>query len=201
MSIKAKYIFYIGAFIILIILGIIFLPKDEILIIEKNEKSQNSGDDFEDVIFVHIDGEVNEPGIKKIKKGTRIFKLIELSGGETTEADLSRLNLSSILKDEQKIIVPRKVEEMPFEENFAGSGTSSKATNSSSTSFPININYATSKELEALTGIGPSMATKIVSYRDENGLFNSIEEIKNVSGIGEAKYNKIKDYITTWKGA
>ena len=104
------------------------------------------------------------------------------------DADLSKINLSLILKDEQKLLVPFKIssEELVAENIY----------NKSSKSSTISINYSGVGELETLPGIGPAMAQKIVSYREENGYFNSIEEIKNVSGIGEAKYNKIKDYIS-----
>ena len=107
---------------------------------------------------------------------------------------MSRLNLSSILKDEQKIIIPYKVEEI-IQDTNTQIAKSINTTNNNST-FPININYASQTELQSLSGIGPAMALKIITYRDENGLFNNIEDIKNVSGIGEAKYNKIKDDIT-----
>ena len=99
-------------------------------------------------------------------------------GGESKEADLSRINLSSILKDEQKVIIPYKViEQTETKTNSVGQNNKVITNNNS----PININYANQVELEKLTGIGPAMAGKIIMYREENGLFNSIEDIKNVS--------------------
>ena len=117
-----------------------------------------------------------------------------MSGGELEDADLSRINLSSVLKDEQKITIPYKVNE----DDLAKPTTyiSQTPSNVSSTSSIININYANEIELQKLNGIGTSMAKKIIAYREETGYFNSIEDIKNVSGIGEAKFNKIKDNIT-----
>lgn len=184
---KIKYLFYFVTFILLTIIGIIFLPKDEVVIIN-DELSISSGDPIIETIFVHIDGAVNSPGIYEIPKGTRVFELIKIAGDETLDADLSKINLSLILKDEQKLLVPFKIssEELVAENIY----------NKSSKSSTISINYSGVGELETLPGIGPAMAQKIVSYREENGYFNSIEEIKNVSGIGEAKYNKIKDYIS-----
>ena len=98
-------------------------------------------------------------------------------GGEKEEADLSRINLSSVLKDEQKIIIPYIV----LEEEQTKSTNSQTNKTSYNLSSKININYANQNELEKLTGIGPSMASRIISYREENGLFNAIEDIKNVN--------------------
>ena len=192
MQIKAKHILLGLAFIGLTILGVKLLPQKEILITEDDFVKEEEV--VEKKIYVHIDGAILNPGIKEISEGTRLFELIELSGGELEDADLSRLNLSSILKDEQKIVIPYKVEEVIQETNNIVSKSNVSSNNNSI--FPININYANLSELQNLNGIGPAMATKIINYRDENGLFNSIEDIKNVSGIGEAKFNKIKDDIT-----
>ena len=210
MKIKAKQVILVGAFIVLTIVGYFILPKDEIVIDlssdetslisefgnSKNQENVSGNSKSENVIYVHIEGAVNSPGIKEVEYGTRLFELIEIAGGELEEADLSKINLASILKDEQKIYVPYKI---VIDEAVVGS--SSSVSNSSFVNGVehielININTATSEELQKLAGIGPSMAQKILNYREENGYFSSIEDIKNVSGIGETKYNKIKDNIT-----
>lgn len=148
------------------------------------------------IIYVHIDGAVIIPGIKEVEEGTRIFELIEIAGGLAEDADISKINLASVLKDEQKIIVPYIVKEVI--NNSSSNTTSAKSTKANKSQLPININYATFEEFQLLNGIGPSMAQKIIDYREENGFFNSIEDIKNVSGIGEAKFNKIKDDIVAY---
>jgi len=148
-------------------------------------------------IYVHIDGAVIIPGIKEVEEGTRIFELIEIAGGLAEDADISKINLASVLKDEQKIIVPYIVKEEVIN-NSSSNTTSAKSTKANKSQLPININYATFEEFQLLNGIGPSMAQKIIDYREENGFFNSIEDIKNVSGIGEAKFNKIKDDIVAY---
>ncbi len=179
----------IGILVVLFLIILrLFLPQEETFITEINDSQTE-----EKTIFVHIDGAVQNPGIKEVKEGTRIFELIELSGGETENADISRLNLASVLKDEQKVIVPYKITE---EDQTINTFSTNYQLKQNSNTKIININYASLQELQALSGIGVSMAQKIISYRDENGLFNSIEEIKNVSGIGEAKFEKIKDNIT-----
>ena len=190
MKIKAKHIFYVGAFIVLTIVGAFYLPKEETFI-ELKTGDELSGDFIKQVIYVHIEGAINNPGVKEVPIGTRLFELIEIADGAKEDADISRLNLSSILKDEQKIVVPYKISES--EQKTTINYTSYTSSNSQ---VLVDINYASQSELEKLTGIGPSMAQKIIKYREENGCFNSIEDIKNVSGIGEAKYEKIKDEIT-----
>lgn len=104
-----------------------------------------------------------------------------MAGGETIDADLTRLNLAKILSDEEKIIVPKKV---VFEDNDEVESNI------------VNINTADVQKLCTLSGIGKSTAEKIIEYRNENGYFNSIEDLMNVSGIGENKFNSIKDDIT-----
>ena len=99
-------------------------------------------------------------------------------------ADLSRVNLATIVSDEQKIVIPAKIE---FEEEAEDNEESGL----------VNINTASKEKLMSLNGVGESTAQKIIDYREENGYFNSVEDIMNVSGIGESKFNKIKEYITT----
>ena len=174
MEIKAKHIIYAGAFIVLTIIGYFLVPKNEEYIDEsiflKNE-IKSSGE----TIFVHIIGAINNPGIKEVPKYTRLFELIDLSGGTTENADISKLNLASVLKDEQKIVVPEIIME---NEAINNSNNYSKSTFATTT---ININTASLNELIMLPGIGNSMAQRIIDYRDNNGLYNDIEDIKNVS--------------------
>ena len=196
MKIKAKQIFLVGAFIVLTLIGYIILPKDEI-VVDFNEEYDNlasyaSGDEkVKEEIYVHIEGAVNIPGVKAVEKGTRVFELIDMAGGALEDADLSKINLASILKDEQKVYVPYKMNlENTCENDLTGNSVEVKANGL------VNINTADNEELQQLEGIGPSMAKKIVDYREENGYFSSIEQIKSVSGIGESKFNKIKEEIT-----
>jgi len=124
MKIKAKQVFFVGAFIVLTVVGYFVMPKDELVInLESNPKgADNSASKFEiggseylankETIFVHIEGAVNSPGIKEVPKGTRIFEVINLASGECVDADVSKINLASIVKDEQKIYVPFKSAEL-----------------------------------------------------------------------------------------
>ena len=159
-------------------------------------------------IIVHISGEVISPGVISLEEGARIVDAINMADGVTEEADLSKVNLAYVLEDAQKIYIPNinEKEEKEIVENMedgvviSGSGindenNSSSGNNSKNGNVKININTADIKELQKLSGIGESIALRIVTYRKENGKFNSIEDLKNVSGIGENKFNKIKNNI------
>lgn len=125
-------------------------------------------------------------GLLNVKYGTRLYELIELAGGETDEADLSRVNLASVLADEQKVIIPAKINISENNNNTESGGL-------------VNINTASKDALMTLDGIGSGTAEKIIKYRQDNGYFNSIDDLKNVSGIGENKFNGLKDDITIWE--
>ena len=147
-------------------------------------------------IILHMAGEVVNPGIVKIEEGSRVADAIEAAGGLTENANTSKINLAYVLSDGQKIYIPSIHDEnekeylvQNIDENFIDNEFSLKQNTK------VNINTATQTELEALSGIGPSTALKIINYRKENGNFKTIEEIKNVPGIGDSKFQSIKDEI------
>ena len=137
-----------------------------------------------DSIKVHITGEINNPGLIELTSGDRILDAIEKAGGTTNMADTSKVNLAYILSDGEKVYIPS----VNDEEGVA-------YIQNTSENIKININTATQEELETLTGIGEATAQSIIEYREENGKFASIEDLKNVSGIGDSKYEKIKEDI------
>lgn len=149
-------------------------------------------------ILVHVSGCVKNNIVVTLPEGSRINDAIEAAGGLTKDADLTNINLAYILEDGEKIYIPKKGEEIEMNsESISGQTNTSVPTSSSSNkTSKININKATQAELETIPGIGPSTALKIINYREENGKFASIEDIKNVSGIGDAKYDQMKEYIT-----
>ena len=174
--------------------------------LEKNENVK---------IYVYITGEVNNPGVVILPYGSRISDAIDYAGGVTSNADIMKVNLVYMLQDGMKVNIPssKELKNNPnFEYITMGSGDEKNdANNISSSSVTkdnnlnkdesafkisnVNINTATQTELETLPGIGPSLALKIINYRKENGKFSSIDELKNVSGIGNSKYEEIKKYI------
>lgn len=149
-------------------------------------------------IIVDVAGAVANPSVLELPEGSRVFEAIEKAGGLTGEADTRVLNQAEILIDGQKLYIPTKQEIMELEAEGGGTAISSNSpyTSISGKSGLVNINTADSAALQQLSGIGPVTADKIINYRDKNGKFNSIEEIKNVSGIGEKTFEKFKDKIT-----
>ncbi len=191
---KFKYAFAIGGFIIFVIVAIIFIKKEEDIAIYKNTANYDtfldSGEEIEEEkIYVYIVGAVQKPGIIVAPIESRVFEIIDLAGGSTKDADLNKINLAEIVSDGQKIIIP-----------FVISGDLSKDINkkyySETENSKININTASIAELETLNGIGNAIALNIVTYREKQGKFKKLEDIKNVTGIGESKFNSIKDKIT-----
>lgn len=148
-----------------------------------------------ETIIVHVDGEVINPGLVYLPTEARISDAISAAGGSTELANISKINLAYELKDGQKIYIPSIYDDIEIEYIQNDAGENVLDDNLSANSEVININSATSAELDELPGIGPSTAQKIIDYRNKNGNFKTIEDIMNVSGIGESKFNNIKDYI------
>lgn len=148
-------------------------------------------------IIIHITGAVKNQGIVKIKEGSRISDVIDIAGGINDKADLSKINLAYIVQDGQKIYVPSMDDKEDTDTIMkdAGANVIKDGVNSSNKEGKININKASQTELETLSGVGPSTALKIINYRNENGNFKTIDDIKNVPGIGEAKFENIKNDI------
>ena len=168
---------------------------DDILIPSSNE-TEISFEQLEDnEIIVYICGAVKENKVIALKEKSRIADAIDAVGGLTANADITHVNLAYILEDGEKVYIPQKGESIENEPIVSNSMTST--TESSIPKSKININKVGQAELEGIPGIGPSTALKIIQYRKEHGNFSSIEDIKNVSGIGDGKYEKMKSYITT----
>lgn len=158
---------------------------------EENEIMENQNNT--EKIKVYITGEVNSPGVKEVSEGARIEDIIVLAGGLTEFANISKVNLAYKLEDGQKIYIPNvneKVDEYITEEN--GEGIVEKSNKSLG---KININTADIGTLCELPGVGESLANRIIQYREENGKFKSIDDLKNVSGIGEKKFESLREYI------
>ena len=156
-------------------------------------KNEISEDSEKDEILIHISGSVKNEKVISLPEGSRIQDAINAAGGLTDEADLTNINLAYILEDGEKIYIPKKGEQT--DENVDNSNSSLSKNSNNSKQIKVNINKASQEELEKISGIGPSTALKIINYRKENGKFTSKEDIKNVPGIGDIKYENIKDYI------
>lgn len=139
-------------------------------------------------VFVDVSGCVKHPGVYEVTSTSRVFEVIEKAGGVTKDADTSSINQAEPVTDGQKINVPDKKSGSPVQ-------GSSAAAEQQSPDGKVNINTADSEELQKIPGVGPVTAENIISYRESNGSFKSIDDIKNVSGIGEKTFEKMKSTI------
>lgn len=155
---------------------------------EKNNKKVNQNIIKEVTIF--ISGEVNNPGVVTINSDKRLADAVNKLGGFTQDADLNKINLAMKIEDEKHYIIPK------IGENIETSNDDNNLDIKGEENNLVNINEADIKELDSLPGVGEATATKIINHREENGKFKAIEEIKNVNGIGDKKYENIKDMIT-----
>lgn len=165
---------------------------------EKNTEKKEAGSAQDkssaaasELIYVDVEGEINNPGVYEADKKTRVFQIINKAGGFTEQADPSLINQAEIVEDGELIRVPAK-----GEADAASAASSSDGTASASSSDLVNINTADASKLQEIPGVGPSIAEKIVEYRTSNGRFRKIEDIKNVSGIGEKTFDKMKSHLT-----
>ena len=140
-------------------------------------------------VIVYITGAVPRPGVYALPKNARVQDAISAAGGFLAEAEKSQINLAALLEDGAKLDIPFLEGALPI---LATPGPTVVAV----TTELININIASLEELDTLPGIGPSLAQRIIDYREQNGPFISTEDIINVPGIGAGNYERFKDMIT-----
>lgn len=206
---------------ILVILIVLFLlvcllfsqNREEIVVEPQPEKKEEV---IETTIQVDVKGAVKHPGVYEVSEHSRVQDAIKKSGGFLENADTSTINLSKLLKDEMVILIYTKEEIEAFKtleqreqktdqtcicpkiENNAcmKDAVTNYQQNNVKETKQVSLNHGTVADFETLPGIGPSKANAIVIYRSEHGGFQSIEDLKLVSGIGEATFEKIKAYLT-----
>ena len=194
--IKKKYIVIFAISIVLIIslVSITFLYQEEPVEIESDYISyvETTTTDNTKTFYVDLKGAVKKPGVYKVKEGTIVNELIKLAGGLKKNAYTDNINLAKAVSS-QEVIYINTVNEIKTTVTTQSLVTTSNIQNTSTKL--ININTASINELTSLSGIGESKALAIVAYRTQSP-FKSIEEIKNVDGIGDSAFAKIKDNIT-----
>ena len=169
--------------------------NNESIFVEENEsmevisKKEEKEEKESTKIVVDIKGEVKKPDIYWIEEDSIIEDLINIAGGVKEEGDLSKINRAEKLNNHEVVVIPNINDEESEGETIISSTINNNKDNK------ININTANSAELDSLSGIGPSKAEAIIKYREENGNFKTIEEIKNVTGIGEGLFEKFKENI------
>ena len=155
-------------------------------------------------IVVHVIGAVPRPGLYEFVEGARVQDAIDAAGGMLSTANVNAINLAALLSDGQQLGVPFQTGQEPLGDAAAlklpgsldNNESASEESSISTDGELININTATLEELDGLPGIGPTIAQRIIDYRSENGPFTTIEEIMDVSGVGTATFDEIKDLIT-----
>lgn len=200
-----KYLRYVLIVLSVVILGILYSCERHeagVTVIESEQMSSSSvrqneeattiaAEPVAETICIHVTGCVANPGVYQLTKGSRVYEAIVLAGGFREDADKDYLNQAAELSDGQKLHV-YSIEEAATAGQYINSGV----TQQEETKL-VNINTATKEELMTLPGIGESRAESIIAYREENGGFRSIEDIMKVSGIKDAAFDKIKNYICT----
>ncbi|WP_042223400.1 helix-hairpin-helix domain-containing protein [Oceanobacillus manasiensis] len=190
--VKKAGIFIVAASVMVLFL---FLSKDKSSKVDntlhqvhsspiENSPENTEGDSQEpESIFIDIKGEVNQPGVIEAAPGDRVHDMVQKAGGFTVDADQTQVNLAQKVHDEMSILVPE-----------IGEQAEGQQSNGSNTE-KVKLNYASKEEIETLSGIGPSKAEAIIAYREENGYFQSYEDLLNVSGIGEKTIEQLQEYI------
>ncbi|WZL71554.1 helix-hairpin-helix domain-containing protein [Clostridiaceae bacterium 35-E11] len=175
----------------------------QIVIEDENEALEEIDHDIEEVkedsiekeieekwIYIDICGEIKKPGVIKVLEGARVIDAVELAGGLLETADRRQVNMARILLDGEQIYIPK------IGDNMNSTDSANNLSTTRSTSSKININTASKEELETLNGIGQSLAERIIQYREANGNFKDIKDIMKVSGIGEKKFEGIREHIS-----
>ena len=143
-------------------------------------------------VVVHVAGAVARPGVVELASGSRVIDAVEAAGGGLPEADLDRLNLAAKIVDGQRVLV-QKVGDPPAAAE--GAGTPTDATPGAATTGPLNLNTATLDQLDGLPGIGPVLAAAILAERVRRGAFKSVNELREVRGIGEQRFADLRELV------
>jgi len=136
-------------------------------------------------LFVDVSGAVRRPGVYRVAGDGRVIQAVRLAGGPTRRADLTHLNLAARLEDGQQVVVPAR----------ALAGTPTPGGDASTTAGPVSLSSATVEQLDGLDGIGPTLAGRIVAWRDEHGGFASVDQLNEVPGIGEGRLQTLRGQV------
>jgi competence protein ComEA len=136
-------------------------------------------------LFVHVAGEVRRPGVYRLAGDGRVLQAVRLAGGPTRRADLAHLNLAARLQDGQQVLVPRR----------APAGSAAATSAGDPAAGPVSLSSATVEQLDALDGVGPTLAARIVEWRQAHGGFASVDQLDEVPGIGEGRLEALRPHV------
>ncbi len=162
-------------------------PVTETGLLREEGEPADEEENLEELITIHLVGEVKNPGVYQLPSGSRVYQLLDLAGGFKEEADETAVNLARPLIDGEQVVVYR-----------AGESAVNRSGEPASSDGKININLAGADELTSLPGIGEVRAKQIVAHREQHGFFNDPQELMDVSGIGEKTYENIAGLITIY---
>ncbi|MFS9228062.1 helix-hairpin-helix domain-containing protein [Streptococcus gordonii] len=159
---------------------------------KSNEISQTETED--QLVTVDVKGAVKKPGVYQLQSNSRVHDALEKAGGLTDEADLKSVNQAQKLSDEAVVYVA-KVGENAVDVTASAPASATSGTNQTKSAL-VNLNTATEADFQTISGIGQKRAQDIIAYREANGRFKSVDDLKNVSGIGAKTLEKLKEYVT-----
>lgn len=145
--------------------------------------------DVPSVTLVHVAGAVRRPGVYRVGGDSRVIQAVRLAGGPTRMADMSRLNLAAPLADGQQVVIPSRV---PAGAGAAAGGGAGAGATGGGAAGPVSLSSATQADLEALDGVGPALAARIIAWRDSHGGFSSVDQLDEVPGIGPARMEALR---------
>lgn len=196
-----------AAVIVVIVMGAIawsLSSSSHGISIEKAEASveaaaQTEEQPVSEVVYVHVAGSVMRPGICKLEAGARVAQAIEAAGGFSEDAATESVNLARTVEDGEQIVVA-STDALASAGEAGGmpgvqADTATAPQASAASESKVNINTASEAELQTITGIGPSKAAKIIAYRESNGMFKTVDDLINVSGIGQKTLESIRDQV------
>ena len=213
-----EYKFFVGLAVVGAVLGGFFLikgnhqPQNQVAALSQEVTSSSSsteeeeekvvaktkGEEESEQVTVDIKGAVKNPGVYELRAGARVYEAIQKAGGLTADAEAKSINQAQKLTDEAVIYVA-KIGEEGADVTQTGqhqAGASDSAGASGGKSDKVNLNTATEAELQTISGIGQKRASDIIAYRESNGRFKSVDDLKKVSGIGDKTLEKLKEYVT-----
>lgn len=145
--------------------------------------------------LVHVAGAVRTPGVYRVGGDSRVIQAVRIAGGPTRDADLSRLNLAAPVVDGQQVVIPFRPRPGAGGGGGGASGAGTSGAGSGATG-PVSLSSATAADLEALDGVGPALAARIIAWRDSHGGFSSVDALDEVPGIGPARMEALRPHLT-----